>query len=63
MVLLHGVEQTAIIMIMLWGIGNTMVVYLAGIGEIPRDYYEAIEIDGGNAWHKFTRIPGPCSRR
>lgn len=52
-------SKPAIIMIMLWGIGNTMVVYLAGIGEIPRDYYEAIEIDGGNAWHKFTRITWP----
>lgn len=52
-------SKPAIILIVLWGIGNTMVVYLAGIGEIPPEYYEALEIDGGNAWHKFTAITWP----
>lgn len=52
-------SKPAIILILLWGVGNTMVVYLAGIGEIPRNYYEAIEIDGGNAFHKFTKITWP----
>lgn len=52
-------SKPAIIVMMLWGIGNIMVVYLAGIGEIPVELYEAIEIDGGNAWHKFTKITWP----
>lgn len=43
----------------LWGTGSTMVIFLAGIEGIPRLYYEAIEVDGGNAWHKFTRITLP----
>lgn len=52
-------SKPAIIVMTLWGIGNIMVVYLAGIGEIPNDLYEAIEIDGGNAWHRFTKITWP----
>ncbi len=52
-------SKPAIILMMLWGIGNTMVVYLAGIGEIPRSYYEAMELDGGGSWHKFTKIIWP----
>ena len=52
-------SKPAIILMMLWGIGNTMVVYLAGIGEIPRTYYEAMELDGGGSWHKFTKIIWP----
>ncbi len=51
--------KPAIILIMLWGIGNTMIIYLAGIGDIPKIYYEAMDIDGGNAWQKFWKITWP----
>jgi len=36
-----------------------MVILLAGLQTIPRDYYEAAEIDGANAWQKlrFVTIP------
>ena len=43
----------------LWGIGNTIIVYLAGIGDIPRDYYEAIDLDGGGPISKFRYITWP----
>lgn len=52
-------SKPAIIIICLWGIGNTMVVYLAGIGDIPRNYYEALAIDGGGGWAKFRHITWP----
>lgn len=41
------------------GVGYIMVILLAGLQSIPRDYYEAAEIDGANAWQKlrFVTIP------
>jgi multiple sugar transport system permease protein len=43
----------------IWGFGNFIVIYLAGLQGIPRAYLEAVEIDGGNAWHKFRHITLP----
>jgi multiple sugar transport system permease protein len=34
-------------------IGNVIVIFLAGLQGIPDDLMEAVEIDGGNSWHKF----------
>ena len=38
-----------------------MVVFLAGLLAIPRDYYEAAELDGANAWRRF-RLAEPARR-
>ena len=35
------------------------VILLAGLQNIPRDLYEAIEIDGGGAWAKFRHVTWP----
>ncbi|MEV8084961.1 carbohydrate ABC transporter permease [Pseudarthrobacter oxydans] len=42
-----------------WGFGNVMVIFLAGLQGVPVHLYEAIEIDGGGAWHKFWNITLP----
>lgn len=52
-------SKPAIILMALWAIGNTMVVYLAAVGDIPRDYYEAMDIDGAGSWTKFWKITWP----
>ncbi|WP_077619353.1 carbohydrate ABC transporter permease [Bacillus sinesaloumensis] len=44
------------------GVGIATVIFIAGILSIPQDYYEALAIDGGNAWHKFKSIILPLSR-
>ncbi|MDP3178431.1 MAG: sugar ABC transporter permease [Spirochaetaceae bacterium] len=43
----------------IWGFGNFIVIYLAGLQGIPRTYLEAVEIDGGNAWHKIRHVTLP----
>ncbi len=43
------------------GVGLATVIYIAGILSIPRDYYEAVAVDGGNAWHRFWHITVPLS--
>ncbi len=39
--------------------GFDLLLFIAGIQNIPRHYYEAAEIDGANAWQKFRHITLP----
>ena len=34
----------------LWAFGSTMVIFLAGLGQVPKEYYEAAQIDGAGWW-------------
>jgi len=43
----------------LWGVGNPMVIYLAGLQNVPRHLYESADIDGANFWHKTIHITLP----
>ena len=49
----------SIVFMGIWSTGATQVIFLAGLQSIPRVYYEALEIDGGNAWHKFWNVTVP----
>lgn len=39
-----------------WGIGNVVIIFLAGLQGIPKELLEAVEIDGGGAWHSFKNV-------
>lgn len=39
--------------------GYAMVLFLAGLQSIPKDYYEAAAVDGANAWRRFLHITMP----
>ena len=45
-----------------WGAGGNMILYLAGINNIPPDYYEAATLDGANGWRQFWAITWPLLR-
>lgn len=45
-----------------WHAGGNMVLYLAGLNNIPEDYYEAATIDGANAWQRFRAVTWPLLR-
>lgn len=50
----------AIVIVLLWsGVGYDMIIYLAGLQAIPRDYYEAAALDGAGAWQRFRDITLP----
>ncbi len=50
----------SIAVIGIWSIiGYNMVLFLAGLQEIPRDYYEAADIDGANGIEQFFNITIP----
>lgn len=44
------------------GVGIATVIYIAGILSIPQHYYEALKMDGGNAFRGFWHITLPLSR-
>lgn len=43
----------------LWGVGHAVVIYLAGLQDVPRHLYESADIDGANFWHKTIHITLP----
>ncbi len=45
-----------------WTMGYNMVIFLAALQDIPSDLYEAAEVDGANAWQRFTHITLPLLR-
>ncbi len=50
----------SVIVVTLWqGVGYSMIIFLAGLQDIPRDYYDAAIVDGANAWQRFRRITLP----
>ncbi|HXF62053.1 MAG TPA: sugar ABC transporter permease [Caldilineaceae bacterium] len=51
--------KPSFILISLWGTGNTMVIFLAGLQGIPQSLYDAAHIDGANAWHRFRAVTLP----
>lgn len=49
----------SIIMMSLWGVGGSAVIYLAGLQNVPDQLYEAASVDGANRLQKFVRITLP----
>jgi multiple sugar transport system permease protein len=43
----------------LWGVGNTMVIFLAGLQGIPASLYDAAFIDGAGWWQRFRVVTAP----
>ena len=49
----------AFIIMSCWGAGGGMLIYLAGLQNVPTELYEAAQIDGANAWQRFWRVTIP----
>jgi len=48
-----------LIIMSLWGMGGSMLIYLGGLQGIPAHLYEAVDIDGGGVWAKFRHVTVP----
>lgn len=46
-------------LIAVWLSGNLIVIFLAGLQNVPKVYHEAAEIDGANAFHRFIHVTLP----
>lgn len=52
--------KPAVILITLWGIGSTSIIYLAALQQVPQQFYEAAAVDGANAWQRFWHVTWPA---
>lgn len=48
-----------LIILAVWQFGSPMLIFLAGLKQIPLELYEAASIDGAGGWRKFVRITLP----
>lgn len=49
-------------LISVWLSGNLIVIFLAGLQNVPRVYMEAAEVDGANAWQRFWNVTIPSMK-
>ena len=49
----------AIVLVGLWGIGSTMIIFLSGLQAVPQEIYEAAKIDGAGPFALFLRTTLP----
>lgn len=55
-----ALAMPAVALVALWkGLGYDVVIFLAGLQNIPAVYYEAATVDGANAWQRFRHITLP----
>jgi multiple sugar transport system permease protein len=53
----------SIMLVSIWqGVGFQMVIYLAGLQDIPSELYEAAQVDGANQWQQFRNVTLPQLR-
>lgn len=57
-----GAAKWVFITMVLWGAGNTIVIMIAGVLNVPTELYEAAELDGAGALRKFAHITIPMLR-
>lgn len=52
-------SKTSVILLMIWGCGAMMMIFLAGLNNIPRELHEAAEVDGATRSQRFWKITFP----
>lgn len=50
---------STLIVLAIWQFGSPMIIFLAGLRQIPQDLYEAASMDGASAWRQFVKITLP----
>jgi multiple sugar transport system permease protein len=52
-------SKPGLILLGLWGMGNTIVIYLSGLQDVPIHLLEAAELDGANWWQRLWHVTIP----
>ncbi|MFV0400023.1 MAG: carbohydrate ABC transporter permease [Oscillospiraceae bacterium] len=55
-----GTAIWTLILLSVWQFGSSMIIFAAGLKQIPVSYYEAAKIDGASTWAMFCKITLPC---
>jgi multiple sugar transport system permease protein len=54
-----GSSKWGLVLLGLWGVGDAMIIFLAGLLDVPRQLYEAADIEGANGRQKFRFVTLP----
>lgn len=52
-------SKMSVILLMVWGCGSMMLIFLAGLNAIPEELLDAAEVDGANGWQRFWKVRFP----
>jgi multiple sugar transport system permease protein len=52
-------SKPALTLLMLWGVGNAMIIFLAALVDVPRHLYESAALDGAGAWQRLRWVTLP----
>jgi multiple sugar transport system permease protein len=52
-------SKMSVVLLMVWGCGAMMLIFLAGLNNIPRELHDAADVDGANDWQHFWKISFP----
>ncbi|OZM80224.1 carbohydrate ABC transporter permease [Pseudonocardia sp. MH-G8] len=50
---------STLVVLHVWSFGSTMIIFLAGLRQVPKEYYEAAAVDGAGAVRRFVHITLP----
>jgi multiple sugar transport system permease protein len=51
--------KPSLVLMAMWGVGNAMLIYLAGLQDVPVQLIEAADLDGANSWQKTKNVTLP----
>jgi multiple sugar transport system permease protein len=51
--------KMSVVLLMVWGCGAMMLIFLAGLNNIPRELHDAADVDGANSWQHFWKVSFP----
>ncbi|MFI8822463.1 carbohydrate ABC transporter permease [Streptomyces sp. NPDC053431] len=52
-------SKPALTMLAVWGVGDLMVIFMAALLDVPKEQYEAAELDGASAFQRFRFVTLP----
>ena len=51
--------KPALTVLAVWGVGDLMVIFMAALLDVPKEQYEAAELDGASSWQRFRYVTLP----
>lgn len=51
--------KPAVLLVILWTVGATAIIYLAALQQVPQNLYESAAVDGANMWQRFWHVTWP----
>jgi multiple sugar transport system permease protein len=51
--------KPGLVLMHLWSVGGTVIIYLAALNNVPRELYEAADLDGASPWQRFRTVTLP----